>query len=122
MDSLNLAKITVRLVVVAIAIGVLVLIGCEGKTSNEYCLRVRHFTGVVRDSASQMPLDSAVISLIDTVSGVSALADSTGQYQISSSGCDIQFFARKNGYVTEQRWLHGITEDVSNLNFELTRK
>ncbi len=122
MTRMRWTRIIAGLVVAASAMGAFALNGCEEKVSNEYCLQFRHFSGTARDSTTQLPIDSVRLWLRDTTAGISSLTDSAGHYLTGSSGCDIQFFAQKNGYATKQKWLHGITGDVSDVDFELTHE
>ncbi len=59
------------------------------------------FSGFVTDSISDLPIDSARISLDDTLKGFSLYTDSTGFYEGVMFGGFDNLFVQKSGYITK---------------------
>lgn len=77
-------------------------------------------SGIVIDSVDSTPLESAIISIMDTIDGLSVNSDSLGKYIIPANDSSL-LFVRKEGYITQYRTLI-ILNDSSNVDFKLIKE
>jgi hypothetical protein len=121
---MHFMKLTMKLSLLTLPIATiwsLALNGCGDKTSNEECYNFHEITGVVRDSVSGLPLDSALVSLHDTT-GVTSATDSLGGYTVGAAGCSMVVLVRKTGYAMKIRNLTGLQGNVAGVDFDLVRE
>ncbi len=81
------------------------------------------FTGIVRDSATGLPIDSAWIREGDSLSEFIAYTDSTGFYRYMSphfNAHSVTAFCGKTGYETKSVSFY-LNIDKGNIDFELTQ-
>lgn len=78
------------------------------------------FSGFVTDSITGMPVDSAIISLNDSINGAIWFTDSSGYYiGVGFPGSQIQtFYVQKTSYDTQSRNIV-LNRNLTNINFKM---
>lgn len=100
-------------VIACLAVAVTLTNSCDGPGE-----RGGSFAGIVVDSATALPIDSAGISMRDTIGEAITYTDSTGHFQQGSFGVIVRIFAQKEGYLTKWKQIN-LTESPRNIRFEL---
>lgn len=108
---------TLGMIIVLMICAIAVHISCdkEALVLGEKWLGI---SGTVVDSITGLAVDSARISLQDTLTDYSIFTDSTGFYKAPALSGTMTVFARKSNYATQWRTLQ-IRADTTGVDFEL---
>jgi hypothetical protein len=113
-DKLSLLPI---LAVFAVTMAVALTLGACGKTTDSgdsYWVR-----GVISDSVTQSPIDSAWVALGDSEQARRFYSDSAGRYAIEVPVMSARIFAGKVGYRTREVTFRMLNSDRTGVNIEL---
>lgn len=97
-------------------------LACEDHITDGPLTRI---SGIVIDATSGLPVDSASISLNDTLQTTEQIhTDSIGRYHVYMGGFGtIRVFCRKEGYMTEQAVVQSTLDNltIKDVNFVLKK-
>jgi hypothetical protein len=113
----------VPLVILFTIVVLLSLIACDEEPF-EHSENWPVISGLITDSITSVPIDSAIIMVEDI--GVGNIgpwySDSTGHYIIVKVGTDLRLIISKEGYLTQTRYLGNVESDIENVDFKLIQQ
>jgi hypothetical protein len=109
-----------RIVIPLLAIAVVVSLSCGLIDQGDPATSIR---GVVTDSVTGEPIDSALLQIADTLNTLPVYSDSLGRYTIAHMGYGTyRVFCRKEGYHMETRVVRSWKDNtmITGVNFQLS--
>jgi hypothetical protein len=105
---------------IIILIVVVILLSCNDNETPVTGHNWPAISGTIIDSADSTPLESAIISIMDTIDSYSVNSDSLGTYLIPANDSSV-LYVRRSGHITQSKTLI-ILNDSSNVDFKLIKE
>ena len=98
---------------------VLLLSACDRETCCVDPFTLYSISGIVTDSLTDLPVDSALVTRDDTTTtGVVFFTDTSGFYEVVAIGGNYTIIVRKAGYLSKSKQVL-LNSNLTNVNFTL---